>query len=268
MTELQSKEKVLEEYLRDLGSAVVAFSSGVDSTFLLKKAKDVLGRNVIAVTESSCIFPGRELDEAKAFCEKENIKHIIIDTDELSIEGFADNPKNRCYICKKKLFETIKEVAKENGIEEVIEGSNMDDMGDYRPGLKAVEELGIKSPLRYAGLYKNEIRQLSKELGLATFSKPSFACLASRFVYGEKITKEKLSMIEKAESMLLSMGVTQVRVRLHGNLARIEVNESDIERLAKQENREQILKAFKKYGFSYVTLDLAGYKMGSMNNFD
>ena len=261
------KEKILEEYLQSLGSVVVAFSSGVDSTYLLKKAKQVLGDNVLAVTVQSSVFPKRELNEAIEFCNKENIKQIIVQIDELQIEGFSENPKNRCYICKKELFTRIKQIAKENGINEVVEGSNMDDLGDYRPGMQAIAELEIRSPLRYAKLKKQEIRELSKKLGLPTWEKPSYACLASRFVYGETITKEKLEMVDKAEQLLLDMGLKQVRVRIHKDIARIEVEPSEIENVVKKENREKISKAFKEYGFSYVTLDLDGYRTGSMNKF-
>lgn len=267
MSKIEEKEKVLEDYLKSLGSVLVAFSSGVDSTFLLKKAKQVLGDNVIAVTAKSCSFPKRELDEAVKFCKKENIKHIIVESEELEIEGFSSNPKNRCYLCKKELFEKMIQVAKDNGIKEIVEGSNMDDMGDYRPGLQAIDELEIKSPLRKANLYKNEIRELSKKLGLSTWDKPSFACLSSRFVYGETITGKKLGMVDKAEQLLLDMGFKQVRVRIHGNLARIELNPDEIEKIAKKENRDKISKALEEYGFSYVTLDLEGYRTGSMNKF-
>lgn len=267
MEELQEKEEVLKKYLKSLESVAVAFSSGVDSTLLLKEAKDVLGDKVIAVTAKSCSFPKRELNEAIEFCKKENIKHIIVESEELDIEGFSSNPKNRCYLCKRELFEKMIQVAKENGVKEVVEGSNMDDMGDYRPGLQAISELEVKSPLRYAKLYKNEIRKLSRKLKLPTWDKPSFACLASRFVYGETITKEKLRMIEKAEQLLLSLGLKQERVRIHSELARIEVLPEDIEKIAQKEIREKISKAFKELGFLYVTLDLDGYRMGSMNNF-
>ena len=263
MDEIYAKKLKLEQYLRDLGSIAVAFSSGVDSTFLLKVASDVLGEKAIAVTAKSCSFPSRELKEAEAFCKKEGIRQIIFESDELAIEGFRENPKNRCYICKRTLFEKIIEVASECGIENVAEGSNVDDNGDYRPGLIAVTELGIKSPLRYAGLTKEEIRVLSKEMGLPTWDKPSFACLASRFVYGETISEEKLKMVEEAEQLLLDLGFRQVRV--HGNIARIEVLPEEIPKLTDEKVRENVYNTLKSLGFDYVTMDLAGYRTGSMN---
>ena len=248
----------------------VAFSSGVDSTFLLKAALDTLGReNVIAVTASSCSFPKRELNEAKEFCEKNQIRHIVCQSEELDIEGFRNNPKNRCYLCKHELFEKILAIAEEHQIKAVAEGSNMDDNGDYRPGLVAVKELEIKSPLRYAKLYKEEIRELSKELGLPTWNKQSFACLSSRFVYGETISEEKLGMLDAAEQLLLDLGFHQVRVRIHGNesglIARIEIMPEEFPRLIEEKTRTQIYAYLKKLGFSYVTLDLQGYRTGSMN---
>ena len=181
--DINEKFEKLKNYLSSLESVVVAFSSGVDSTFLLKTAHDVLGDKVIAVTAESCSFPKRELNEAKLFCQKEGIKHIVVESEELEIDGFCKNPVNRCYLCKKELFEKITEIAKENNIKNIVEGSNIDDNGDYRPGLQAVSELNIKSPLRYAELNKNEIRELSKKLELNTWDKQSFACLSSRFVW-------------------------------------------------------------------------------------
>lgn len=263
MDELHEKYKKLKDYLKSLESVVVAFSSGVDSTFLLKTAHDILGENVIAVTAQSCSFPKRELDEAVSFCKKENIRHIVFKSEELDIDGFSDNPVNRCYLCKKELFEKITEIAKKNSIMNIIEGSNKDDVGDYRPGLQAVKELNIKSPLRFAGLSKTEIRILSKEEGLSTWDKQSFACLSSRFVYGETITKEKLIMVDKAEQLLLDLNFSQVRVRIHNNIARIEVNPNEFEKLI--QNRQRIVSMFKEYGFAYVTMDLTGYRTGSMN---
>ncbi len=265
MDRMHQKLERLRESLRDLGSVAVAFSSGVDSAFLLKTAHDVLGSRAVAVTVKLHSFPKWELEEAVAFCRKEGIEQILVEVDELCIEGFKQNPPDRCYLCKRALMEKIREAAGARGIETVAEGSNTDDVGDYRPGLRAIEELGIQSPLREAGLTKNEIRALSREEGLPTWNKPSYACLASRFVYGEEITEEKLAMVEQAEEALFSLGFRQVRVRIHGKLARIEVEKSEMSRFSASETAEQIAKRFHEIGFLYVTLDLDGYRMGSMN---
>ncbi len=260
---MKEKYDDLKEYIKSLGSVAVAFSGGVDSTFLLKTAHDVLGDNCVAITARSCSFPQRELNEAKAFCEKEGIKHIIIESEELSIDGFAQNPKNRCYLCKTELFTKMRKAAAELGIENIAEGSNIDDNGDYRPGLIAVKEQNIKSPLRHAELTKNEIRELSKNLGLDTWDKQSFACLSSRFVYGETITEEKLGMVDKAEQYLLDLGFTQVRVRVHGDMARIEINKNEFPKIL--EKSDSVYDYLKSLGFTYVSLDLGGYRTGSMN---
>lgn len=257
------KLKKLKAYLRELGSVAVAFSSGVDSTFLLKVAHDELGDRCIAVTAMSCSFPRRELNEAKDFCRSEGIRQIIVESEELKIEGFCQNPKNRCYLCKRELFEKIREIAEKENINAVAEGSNLDDNGDYRPGLQAVAELGVKSPLRYSGLSKADIRALSKDMGLPTWDKQSFACLSSRFVYGETISEEKLSMVDRAEQLLLDLGFHQERVRIHGKMARIEVLPEEFDKILA--NRERIVREFKAAGFTYVTMDLQGYRMGSMN---
>lgn len=262
---MSDKQEELEKLLESYKRVAVAFSSGVDSTYLLKMAQKVLGENVIAVTASSCSFPKRELEEAKTFCRENGIRHIVVESEELDIDGFRQNPKNRCYLCKHELFEKIRSIAKENGIETVVEASNTDDDGDYRPGLVAVKELGIESPLRHVGLSKKEIREYSKELGLPTWNKQSFACLSSRFVYGETISEEKLAMVDQAEQLLLDMGFHQLRVRIHDKLARIEVHPSEFEKIMQEENRTKIFHELKQYGFTYVTLDLQGYRTGSMN---
>ncbi len=220
---------------------------------------------MVAVTASSCSFPQRELQEAKDFCAQYGIEHIVCRSEELEIEGFKANPTNRCYLCKRELFEKIWAIAKERGLAAVVEGSNMDDNGDYRPGLVAVKELGVDSPLRAAGLSKDEIRQLSRELGLSTWNKQSFACLSSRFVYGETIDEQKLGMVDRAEQLLLDQDFHQVRVRIHGTIARIEVLPAEFERLIRPETREPLSAQLKELGFTYVTLDLNGYRTGSMN---
>lgn len=238
----EKKYEKLKNYLEELGSVAVAFSSGVDSTFLLKVAHDVLGAKAIAVTARSCSFPERELKEAMAHTAKNGIKHLIIDSEELEIDGFSQNPINRCYLCKHELFAKLKMVAKDNGVCEVVEGSNMDDLGDYRPGHLAIEELG-----------------------LSTWEKQSFACLASRFPYGESITPEKLKMVDEAEQYLIDSGLKQVRVRHHGDVARIEVPEAEFNIFADSKIRDGIYEKMKQIGFIYVSLDLRGYRTGSMN---
>lgn len=263
--EQKDKLNVLRQYLKGLESAAVAFSSGADSAFLLKVAHDELGENCIAVTAKSCSFPKRELEEAKIFCRKEGIRHIIVESEELEIEGFCQNPKNRCYLCKRELFEKIGKIAEKEGLKAIMEGSNLDDNGDYRPGLQAVAELGIKSPLRKCNLNKQDIRVLSKMLGLSTWDKQSFACLSSRFVYGETISKDKLVMVDKAEQLLLDLGFRQVRVRIHDKIARIEILPSEFGTIMRENTRRNIYENFKLLGFSYVALDIQGYRMGSMN---
>lgn len=264
MIKLQKADK-LKSYLRELGRVAVAYSGGVDSTFLLKVAHDVLGDNVLALTAASKFIPRRELDETIKFCAENKIRQIIFEADVLNIAGVKENPVDRCYLCKRELFKNFLRLAEENKISIVVEGSNMDDTSDYRPGMKALAELGIKSPLQVAELYKSEIRALSREMNLPTWSKPSMACLASRFVYGETLTEKNLSMVEAAEEFLLQAGFKQFRVRVHGKIARIEILPEEFNRLLKI--REEISARFKALGFDYVTLDLQGYRTGSMNLF-
>ena len=255
----------LKNRIKSLESAVVAFSGGVDSSFLLKVAFDVLGSNVLAVTARSATFPEREYNEAVEFINKYGIRHFTFVSEELDLEGFAQNPKNRCYICKHELFSKIKDIAKNENLKYVLEGSNHDDLSDFRPGLKAVEELFVVSPLREAGLTKDDIRLLSKEMGLSTWNKPSFACLSSRFPYGQTITREKLHMVDKAEQFLIDLGFRQVRVRHHGELARIELAPNEIEQIFQRNLANDIYTYFKELGFVYTSLDLKGYRTGSMN---
>ncbi len=253
----------LKTYLRGLRNVAVAFSGGVDSTFLLAVAYEVLSDKVLALTAASKFIPKRELDAAIKFCADNNIRQKIFEADVLNFDGVKENPVDRCYLCKRELFKNFLRIAKENNCAAVVEGSNMDDDSDYRPGMRAITELKIKSPLREVGLYKSEIRELSKEMNLPTWNKPSMACLASRFVYGEILTEQKLAMVEAAEEFLLSAGFNQLRVRVHGKIARIEVLPEDFIRIIKM--HEKISAHIKDLGFDYVTLDLQGYRVGSMN---
>jgi uncharacterized protein len=262
----QQKYDKLKDELKAIGSVAVAFSGGVDSTLLLAVAHEVLGDQAVGVTIASNLVPPRELDEAKAFCESRGIRHILCPVDALKVEQVRVNPPDRCYWCKHTNFSKIQEVAKELGLAAVAEGSNMDDLGDYRPGLKAVAELKIASPLRGAGLTKAEIREISKAMDLPTWDKPSYACLASRFAYGHAITAEGLSLVDRAEQFLIDLGFKSMRVRIHGDedlIARIEVAPERFEDLIAQ--RGKIVPAFKAMGFRYVTMDLQGYRVGSMN---
>lgn len=263
--QLTRKYEKLKELFSQYGSVAVAFSAGVDSTLLLAVAAETLGDRTVAVSVSADWIPDRESREAIEFCASKKIRQVCLRLAADEVDGFAENPPDRCYLCKKVLFERILEAALAQGITCVAEGSNVDDLDDYRPGLRAIAELGVKSPLREAGLTKQEIRELSRELGLPTADKSSFACLASRIPYGERITSEKLSMADRGEQLLFNHGFRQFRVRVHGTLARIELLQEEMERMMTEPLRSGIYEEMKRIGFSYVALDLKGYRTGSLN---
>jgi len=264
--ESSPKLEKLRKILQGIGPSVVAYSGGVDSTFLLKIASEVLGKDkVLAVSAKSQTYPIGELDSAKEMAKEIGVEHLVIESEELKIPEFIMNPTDRCYYCKTELFQKLKEIAKERGFNFVLDGSNYDDMRDFRPGLKALSELGIRSPLKEAMMTKEDIRYLSKKMGLKTWDKPSLACLASRFPYGKEITKEKLTTVDQAERFLRGLDFRQVRVRHHGEIARIELEKNDIRTLISRGLMDRVVEKFKELGFIYVTLDLEGYRTGSMN---
>ncbi|MCP2240525.1 ATP-dependent sacrificial sulfur transferase LarE [Thermoanaerobacterium thermosaccharolyticum] len=262
---LEEKYENLKKYIKQLGSAVIAFSGGVDSTFLAKVCKDMLNDSCLAVTATSSTYPEREFKEALELAKEIGIRHKIIKSEELEIEGFSKNPIDRCYYCKSELFSKLKKVADDEGIEYVLDGTNADDTGDFRPGRRAAKELGVKSPLLECGFTKDDIREMSKRLGLPTWNKPAYACLSSRFPYGQEITSEKLSMVEKSEEYLLNLGFVGFRVRHHGDVARIELNPDQINMMMDENIRKKVVSKLKEIGFKYVSLDLEGYRTGSMN---
>lgn len=259
------KYERLKNILKKMGKVLVAFSGGVDSTFLIKVAHDVLGDDVLAVVASSETYPEQEIKEAARLARKLNTRSRIIHTSELENPDFISNPPQRCYFCKKELFSKLKEIAKAEGIPYILDGSNYDDRSDFRPGAKAARELGIRSPLKEARLGKKEIRQLSRRSKLPTWSKPSLACLASRFPYYSNIDNKSLEQVARAENYLRKIGFSQIRVRHHGRTARIEIEPDEFSRIIKKRIREGIVRNLKKFGYIYVTLDLSGYRTGSMN---
>ena len=246
-------------------SALLAYSGGVDSTFLLKVAGDTLGDKIVAVTALSVIYPAHETEDAKRIAESFGVKHLTVTIDSLSNNKFTKNSPQKCYWCKQTLFLKLSQLADEYKLNCVLDGSNHDDIKDFRPGMKAALDSGVKSPLKEVGFSKNEIRTLSKTLGLITWNKPSCACLASRIQYGIPITKQNISMVSNAENFLRGLGIIQVRVRHHNQTARIEVRQGDIPRFLDETTRKKILTCFKELGYHYVTLDLEGYRTGSMN---
>ena len=262
LSNIRNKELTLSERIKAAGKLAVAFSGGVDSTYLLYKAHEVLGDDAIAVTVKSQVITKEEFEWTVEFCSRNGIKQTVLDFDVFAVPEFENNPPDRCYHCKKKIFSSIKEVAPEYV---VADGSNVDDQGDYRPGMRAIAELGITSPLKDSGLTKSDIRVLSKEAGLPTWDHPSAACLASRFAYGEKITEEGLVRVARAEKIIKDMGFEGIRVRVHGDLARIEADPADIELIAYGHTRKEISEELKRLGFKYVTIDIDGYRVGSMN---
>lgn len=261
----QEKLRNLNRLLVDLESAVVAYSGGVDSTLILRLCRDALGDRVLAVTAHSPTYPADELAAAIAAAKSFSVRHMVIETAELDNPRFADNPPDRCYHCKLELFGRLADIAEAEGLRNVVDGSNCDDLNDLRPGSRAAAELGVRHPLQEAGLTKQEIRALARELGLGNWSKPSLACLASRVPHGTPITRGTLAAIDGAESYLRGLGIGQVRVRHHGDTARVEVEPGEMAVLLDESNRRGILSRFRELGYLRVTVDLAGYRCGSMN---
>ena len=262
---LAEKKDKLAAILRDMGSVVVAYSGGIDSTFVASAAFDALGERALAVTGVSPSIPKKEVEEAKQLTAQIGIAHRLIETHEMDRPGYVENSPERCYHCKEELYTLLGEITKIQGYDQVVDGCNLDDIGDFRPGRRAAAEHGVRSPLIEAGLTKDEIRALSKERGLPTWDKPAMACLSSRIPYGSRVTVEALDQIETAEAFLRSLGLRQLRVRHHGPLARIELDEDGLAAVMRDDRRQAVVSRLKDLGFAYVTLDLAGFRSGSMN---
>ncbi|MCF8069528.1 MAG: ATP-dependent sacrificial sulfur transferase LarE [Desulfobacterales bacterium] len=262
---LETKKTDLIKILEGYKSLAVAFSGGVDSTLLLSVAQTALGDNVIAVTSKSLVHPVREIGRTSEFANENGIRHIVFKSKEMDDNAFLNNTRDRCYICKKMLFDKITEIASDNSINHIAHGANVDDLNDYRPGFKAAGERGVAAPLIDANLSKADIRELSKEMGLKTWNKPAMACLATRIPYGSPITIEKIKMIENAEMILMDQGFAVCRVRHHGEIARIELLPEDISKIMNEPIRTIVFEKIKALGFSFVSLDLEGYLQGSMN---
>lgn len=262
---MEEKYKQLQDMLKEMGSVLVAYSGGVDSTFLMTVAHNLLGDKALAVLASSETYPSSEIQSAVDLANKMGFRLIQIHTNELENEAFARNAPDRCYHCKKELFGRMISIAEENGIKWVLHGANADDKSDYRPGQIAADELGTRAPLQELGFTKAEIRAHSEKLGLPTWDKPSFACLSSRFPYGTTITPSALTMIDKAEHLLKELGFSQYRVRHHDKIARIEISLDEMPKILEQGIKDKIVSEFKKLGYLYVTIDLEGYRTGSMN---
>lgn len=262
---LQNKYGRLQRIIQDAESAAVAFSGGVDSTLLLKVCVDLLGENVLAITARSETYPARELNEARKLARQIGAGHLLITSEELDVPGFSDNPPNRCYLCKHELFSKIKAIANDRNLQRVFDGSNADDRSDFRPGRMAARKLDVRSPLEEAGLTKADIRSLSHTLGLSTWNKPAFACLSSRFPYNTQITRNALRQVEKAENILWNLGMREFRVRHHDTIARIELGQKEMQTFWQRNFKDKIVNQLKALGYHYVTLDLQGYRTGSMN---
>jgi uncharacterized protein len=265
-SELQTTYQRLQDVIKSLGSALLAFSGGVDSSLLLKVAQETLPGRILAVTARSATMPAHELAEATSLARELGVRHLVIDSDELTLPEFLNNPPDRCYICKKRRFTALTALAREHDMAFLADGSNLDDQQDYRPGMRALKELAVRSPLMEAGLTKSEVRRLSRALGLNTWDKPAYACLATRIPYGSPLTSEKLRQVDLAEDFIRGLGLSrQVRVRHYGDTARLEVAPHDLANFLQEKARRQVTAFLKEVGFRFVTLDLEGYRMGSLN---